>query len=979
MKYISTFLLFCVSINSYGQTSPNDYNFSTNTNASLYNMSNADTLIGGGQDNITDDARILPFTFAFLGFFHKTFSVTANGVVYLSPLGGSNNYYQIAALSANGNNDYKWNGTGMGTSKDGAVVCKTFGTEPYRQFVISFEKMSLSKRMGNDDATFQVALHESSGQVQFIYGNVNVSDTLSGFLDPRISKTNVNQHKIVNISNHTAYYSTSFPWAYTMNPGIISGLHSPVAANCRTYLFTPPPIANFMDTVLVVDTVVSGVAQTTIPEYQPNYYYYYQFAKSPSGPFSPPTVLSTNIFQGMPDSTLHYRIYKSNGGAVSTNYASGSITFGSARKFTSQNSGLWIDNSAWGTLVGHYPLWGDTVVISQGDTITLSAFGSASALDLDVKGVLDYGNVLYNPVTVKNLHVDTTGVVLVHNGSTVSNPNSTTGGTLIVAGNMTGAGKVDMRYNNCTLQLKNAEEVVTHVISVNFEQGNNNTPLLNTLILSTANTVQLLTPLTINKEIKGEYGSITTNNNLSINKNATVGTQSAPSNLKIYRYSRAPLFSGNVNFAVGSLPQLYYMSNPIYYDPLASFSVPPFTAGNEVPTNDSIERLYVYSNAGVDFNQAITITNTMEWENGHVNMVNGDDFILSGTNFYYTSGGIKTNGWVKYFQYQYPYTGLMNTPGNSNVYPIVSDNKKRFAFLQGALSADGLYSVKHTDIAGTTTFATSFTENGNTFSKRSNAYWEVSSPTGNEFANNAFHFRAGDMDSITDHQLTAVCYASGAGAGTHLATTGGKVAPIISRTGLNSANIGSNKFYIAITDATPLSVGLLSFTGKSESESNLLKWELATKHSLTEIELQRSSNGKIFERLALADINDNQTAYSYRDRNPFDGNNFYRLKIREKDTRQTYSHTVMLNSSHSIQDIHCFPNPAMQTLYISATNKPVERFAIYNLSGKAEMKGNLDVRNGVNSIDIHRLTEGVYLLQLYSKTECVYTAKFIKE
>src|SRR5690606_739738 len=144
---------------------------------------------------------------------------TANGVVYLSPLGGSNNYYQIAALSANGNNDYKWNGTGMGTSKDGAVVCKTFGTEPYRQFVISFEKMSLSKRMGNDDATFQVALHESSGQVQFIYGNVNVSDTLSGFLDPRISKTNVNQHKIVNTSNHTAYYSISFPWAYTMNPG----------------------------------------------------------------------------------------------------------------------------------------------------------------------------------------------------------------------------------------------------------------------------------------------------------------------------------------------------------------------------------------------------------------------------------------------------------------------------------------------------------------------------------------------------------------------------------------------------------------------------------------------------------------------------------------------------------------------------------------------------------------------------------------
>ncbi len=979
MKYIAMLIFLCCSLNAWSQSSPNDYVFTTNMNATLYNMNGADTLIRGGQDNIMDDARQLPFIFGFLGGLHAAFSVKTNGVVYLSPEGGNSNFFQIAAFRADGNgSNYQWSGSGMGTSKNGAIVCKSFGSEPARQFVISFEKMSLSQQTGNDDATFQVVLHEGSGTVQFIYGVVNVSDTVNNIYNPMISKTSFNQHLSVNTTSHTATYSTGFPWGYTVNPGTIPGLHSPVNGSCRTYVFTPPSIPNYIDTQLVFSNTISGITQMTIPELNPAYSYFYRTSRSATGPFGVPSALSTNVLQGIPDSTLHYRLYRSNGAAVSSNYASGFVTYGAGRKFISQINGIWSSPATWGIPPVTMPMWGDTVIISQGDTVKLDNFSAPAVRELIVEGVLDYGNVLNNPVAVMNLHITATGRVIVHDGSTAFNSNSINGGTLIVMGNITGQGKLDMRYNNCKLQLKTAATIAPQLIDVNFEHGNNNTPLLNSLVLSTYNDVQLLTPLTINKEVIGEYGTLLTNNNLSFDKNAATGGQPPPADFSIYRYSRNPLFTGNVNYANGTLPCLYYMNKFLYYSLSDPFPVPQFVAGNEVPANNSVQRLYVRSNAGVDVTKAITVAETIELVNGHVNMVNGNDFTFSGTNFNYDGGGIRTAGWVKLYNAVTTATGVMNTPGNSNVYPIISNGAKRFAFLQGALAASGLYGVKHTNMAGVTALAASFAENGNSFGKRSNSYWEVSSPSGIEFADNAFHFRASGIDSIINPHLTAVCFANGAAAGTHLATSGGKETPFVSRTGLNSSSISSNNFYIAIADANPLSQDLLSFSGRRKGESNLLEWMIALPRALKSMELQKSTDGKFFEKIVDFPPNDNQSKYSYLDTRPFDGNNFYRLKLTDGNMSQSYSNVVLITVQATQQNIYCFPNPARQMINISLENTQIKSYTIYNILGEKQVSGTLNTSNGMADININNLQNGTYLLHLYNEQGLIYSTKFLK-
>jgi len=945
-------------------------------------MANADTLIGGGADNITDDARLMPFVFGCMGSLHSSFSVSTNGIVYLTPRGGSNNYFQIIPISVQGNIlNYKWQGSGMGTSKNGAIVSKTFGNEPYRKFVISFEKMSLSKRMGNDDATFQVALHEGSGIVQFIYGAMNVSDSLAGVSYPALSKTNANQHRIVNIATHTSSFSTAAPWSgYTLNPGTIFGLHSPINGNCRTYIFTPPSIPNYLDTQLVMNPIVSGVANMTIPEFSSSYTYFYRVANTSTGPFSVPSQVSSLQIYGSPDSTFYYRVYRSNGAAISSNYALGSVTFASPRKFISQNSGFWSSPATWGvTASTQPPTWGDTVIVAQGDTVKLDVFGSATASEMTVSGVVDFGNAMFNPLTVINLKVDTTGLVWAHNGSTASNPAFISGGTLMILGNLTGAGKVDMRYNGCKLYIRSIDTAGIHVVDVNFEQANNGVPLLNSLTLSAYKNVHLQKPVTINKEILGLYGTIVTHNNLTLNRTAMAGTQSAPSNLSIYRYSRAPLFSGAVSYTANTYPDLHYLGNFQIYESNTAFKVLPFFAGNEIPSNDSIRLLKVSSNAGVVFSDAVTVTNTLEYENGHVEMSNGNDFIFAGNNYTYSAGGIKTNGWVKFFQYQYPYTGGMNTPGNSSVYPIISNGAKRFAFLQGALAADGLYSVKHTNIAGTTPFSSVFTENGITFTRRSNAYWEVLSPTGTEFTSNAFHFRAGDMDSVTNHQLVTVSYSNGAAAGSFLPTIGRAAAAIVSRTGLNAGNIGANHFHVAIADGVPLSQDLLSFTGKAREDAVLLEWTLAENNDLTVVELQKSSDGRTFESLTEVTPTAQTINYNYLDEHPFAPDNFYRLQLRSSDIRISYSNIVLIQLKEANGNIQLFPNPASQTLYINAKNTHLKQYHLYNTSGALQMSGAFGFGSGSLHIDVSRLPADIYYLKLLSDTGNPYTLKFVKD
>src|SRR5205085_9778599 len=83
-----------------------------------------------------------------------------------------------------------------------------------------------------------------------------------------------------------------------------------------------------------------------------------------------------------------------------------------------------------------------------------------------------------------------------------------------------------------------------------------------------------------------------------------------------------------------------------------------------------------------------------------------------------------------------------------------------------------------------------------------------------------------------------------------------------------------------------LPIELISFTGATMFDGNLLAWSTASEQNSNYFSLERSSDGNQFSGIAQVGAAHNSTAtrsYQYLDAHPANRKNFYRLKIVNED------------------------------------------------------------------------------------------------
>ena len=107
-------------------------------------------------------------------------------------------------------------------------------------------------------------------------------------------------------------------------------------------------------------------------------------------------------------------------------------------------------------------------------------------------------------------------------------------------------------------------------------------------------------------------------------------------------------------------------------------------------------------------------------------------------------------------------------------------------------------------------------------------------------------------------------------------------------------------FYISgnLGSFTPLPIELLSFTGMIKGNSAELVWETLSEINNSFFELEKSSNGTNFVKLATISsksINGEGVKYSFLDNNIFAPKNYYRLKQVDVDGNYSYSKLVDLS------------------------------------------------------------------------------------
>ena len=181
-------------------------------------------------------------------------------------------------------------------------------------------------------------------------------------------------------------------------------------------------------------------------------------------------------------------------------------------------------------------------------------------------------------------------------------------------------------------------------------------------------------------------------------------------------------------------------------------------------------------------------------------------------------------------------------------------------------------------------------------------------------------------------------------------------------------NSTQNMLVYELPNNNPLPIELAYFTGKTQSNGNLLQWKTFTELNNDYFVLQRSTDGKNFVNIGNVNAAANgaySNNYQFLDTAPKQNINYYRLLSIDFDGTQHYSLVIVLdNSANPIFTLS--PNPANNQVTLSFTT-PINantKILLTDLSGKTVTIYNNPANSQSVTINRHNLPKGLYFVQV---------------
>lgn len=185
----------------------------------------------------------------------------------------------------------------------------------------------------------------------------------------------------------------------------------------------------------------------------------------------------------------------------------------------------------------------------------------------------------------------------------------------------------------------------------------------------------------------------------------------------------------------------------------------------------------------------------------------------------------------------------------------------------------------------------------------------------------------------------------------------------------------------------PLPTELFHFAGRMNAVKTVdLSWKTAQEKNVSHFEIEKSSDKISFSKTGEVDAIGNTSAistYSFNDATPFNGSNYYRLKIVDIDEQYAYSNVLLINAlTNSSAITSLYPNPAGETLNLELSISKSEQSILQIIDGIGnrviEMPLLLEKGNLLHKINVSTLATGQYILQIVVGNE-ILTRKFVKE
>jgi hypothetical protein len=188
---------------------------------------------------------------------------------------------------------------------------------------------------------------------------------------------------------------------------------------------------------------------------------------------------------------------------------------------------------------------------------------------------------------------------------------------------------------------------------------------------------------------------------------------------------------------------------------------------------------------------------------------------------------------------------------------------------------------------------------------------------------------------------------------------------------------GFSGFFVK-TQTFTIPLTLISFTAQKEKQTALLQWQTAQEINTENFEIERSGDAINFKKTGTLPAKGNTTGYTnynFTDTNPIDGNNYYRLKMADKNGEFTFS-PIRLLKFEVENSFTIYPNPASKVFTMRLNTLQVtgnETLQITNGIGQIILQQKVTNNSTIN---VENFARGVYYIRLGSHSNGV---RFIKE
>lgn len=193
----------------------------------------------------------------------------------------------------------------------------------------------------------------------------------------------------------------------------------------------------------------------------------------------------------------------------------------------------------------------------------------------------------------------------------------------------------------------------------------------------------------------------------------------------------------------------------------------------------------------------------------------------------------------------------------------------------------------------------------------------------------------------------------------------------------NTAGDAFNARNIASWNMQVLALNSIDVKAVKNNDAISITWQTLNESDIKSFTVERSINASDYEAINTIPAKGIASRYSYIDKNPFIGINYYR--IRESSVNGSNAFSPVVNVLFNVNSIiSLYPNPAKNTVTVKGLNKNITTIIkIIGMNG-TEISSQISAQSSSATLNISALSNGTYFVQVAQGDKLV-SLKLVKE